>query len=77
MLETGISSTQHSLRFWGIAAAKPKAARAVAEKVRSEAPRAKVVASAPARRHASRRSPAVGIQKTIEDALRAAGLLRG
>ena len=28
MLETGISSTQQSLRFWGIAAARPKAAQA-------------------------------------------------
>jgi poly(hydroxyalkanoate) depolymerase family esterase len=80
MLETGISSTQHSLRFWGIAAAKPKATQALvagaAKNARSEPARAKAAAAAPARRHANRRSPAAGIQKTIEDALRAAGLLQ-
>ena len=80
MLETGISSTQQSLRFWGIAVPKPKAAQAPvvgpANNVRSEPARAKVGGPAPARRHANRRSPAAGIQKTIEDALRAAGLLR-
>jgi poly(3-hydroxybutyrate) depolymerase len=76
MLETGISSTQHSLRFWGIAATRPKAARAPVVKARGEPARAKAAAPAPARRHASRRSPVTGIQKTIEDVLRAAGLLR-
>ena len=79
MLEAGISSTQHSLRFWGIAAASPKAARAATAKPagRQEQPRIKEAAHAPARRHAARRLPSGGgIQKTIEDALRAAGLLR-
>jgi poly(hydroxyalkanoate) depolymerase family esterase len=80
MLEAGISSRQHSLRFWGIAAAKPKAAQVpmagTANNARSEPARAKAAALAPARRHADRRSPADGIQKTIEAALRAAGLLR-
>ena len=77
MLETGISSTQHSLRFWGIAAATPKAALAATEKPAGEQPRVKEAAHAPARRHANRRLPSsTGIQKTIEDALRAAGLLR-
>jgi len=80
MLEAGISSTQHSLRFWGIAAAKPKAARPVAGQAKAEPPKAeqppaKAITPAPARRHASRRSPVGGIQKTIEDALKAAGLL--
>ena len=73
MLEAGISSTQRSLRFWGISAAKPKAARPVAAHPQAEP--AKAMPHAPARRHASRRSPVGGIQKTIEDALEAAGLL--
>ncbi len=76
MLEAGISSTQHSLRFWGIAAKEPKAARAGMEKAPSEPPRSRAVSHAPVRRHASRRSPVGRIQNTIEDALRAAGLLR-
>ena len=76
MLETGISSTQQSLRFWGIAAVRPKTARAAPAKATSEPPRLKAAALAPPRRHAGRRSPAASIQKTIEDALRAAGLLR-
>ena len=75
MLEAGISSTQHSLRFWGIAAAKPKVALAAMDKAPIEPPRARAAAPVPARRHTSRRSPVGGIQKTIEDALRAAGLL--
>jgi poly(hydroxyalkanoate) depolymerase family esterase len=80
MLEAGISSTQHSLRFWGIASATPKAARpaaghAAVEAPKEERPPAKATAPAPARRHAARRSPVGGIQKTIEDALRAAGLM--
>ena len=76
MLEVGISSTQHSLRFWGIAAANPKAAPAPIEKATSEQPRANAVSHSPARPDASPRFPVGGIQKTIEDALRSAGLLR-
>ena len=74
MLETGISSTQHSLRFWGIAAARSKAAAAA--KATGGVPRGKAAKPVAPRRHASRRLPPAGIQKTIEDALRAAGLLR-
>jgi poly(hydroxyalkanoate) depolymerase family esterase len=74
MLETGISSTQHSLRFWGIAAVGRKVELAVRE---NPQPRAKELPVAAPRRHASPRLPAdMGIKKTIEDALRAAGLLR-
>ena len=79
MLETGISSTQHSLRFWGIAAVSRKAARAATSKPAREQdhPPVNEAAHAPARRHATRRLPSGGgIQKTIEDALRAAGLLQ-
>lgn len=79
MLEAGISSTQHSLCFWGIAAIRPKAALPATYRPRpGEEPRVQEAAHAPARRHASRRLPVdAGIQKTIENALRAAGLLRG
>lgn len=76
MLEAGISSTQHSLRFWGISAAKPKAARPATDAAPLEEPQTWAAAPVPARRHPSRRSPVGGIQNTIEDALRAAGLLR-
>lgn len=76
MLETGISSTQQSLRFWGIAAARSKTARAAMERPAGYVPKVKAAAPAPARRHADRRFPTASIQKTIEEALRAAGLLR-
>ncbi len=76
MLEAGISSTQQSLSFWGIAAARPQTARAAPERCAGDLPKVKASAPAPARRHADRRLPAASIQKTIEDALRAAGLLR-
>lgn len=76
MLETGISSTQQSLRFWGIAAGTPKTVRAAPAKAKSEPPTLNPAAYAPPRRHAFRQSPAVSIKTTIEDALRAAGLLR-
>jgi len=77
MLEAGISSTQHSLCFWGIAAVGPKAALGTTDKPARDEPKVKETAHAPARRHARRRLPAhAGIQETIEDALKAAGLLR-
>lgn len=72
MLDAGISSTRHILRFWGLA---PEVAKA------SHAPRA--VEDRP---RAARRSPigcrprtmnpATNVTRTIEEALRAAGLLR-
>jgi poly(hydroxyalkanoate) depolymerase family esterase len=74
MLETGISSTQQTLRFWGIAAGRPKTASAATERPAGDVP--KSAAPAPARRHAERRLKPASIQKTIDDALRAAGLLR-
>jgi poly(hydroxyalkanoate) depolymerase family esterase len=74
MLETGISSTRHSLRFWGIAAVRPRVAIAGTERPQ---PKIKEAPHAVTRRHADRHFPAgAGIQKTIEDALKAAGLLR-
>ncbi len=80
MLETGISSTQHGLRFWGLGAATPRADNERVTKVANKKPDnvAPVRAAPPAsaRRHSKRQPPATGIQRTIEDALRAAGLLR-
>ena len=76
MLETGISSTQGSVRFWGLGAVWPKATRTVTEPPADDPPRSKAAAQAPDRRHTNSPSPVAGIQKTIEDALRAAGLLR-
>jgi hypothetical protein len=74
MLETGISSTQHSLRFWGIATVRPKVAAASTATPELGANHNRHTAP---RRHKSRRLPAyAGIQETIENALKAAGLLR-
>ena len=74
MLETGISSTQHSLQFWGIAAVRSEVAF---ERTVTPEPTAKQHQHKAPRRHNSGRLPAnAGIQKTIEDALKAAGLLR-
>ena len=64
MLETGISSTQHSLRFWGIQAARPKPMQEpvteAANKARSEPARAKALAPATVSRTADRQLPAAG-----------------
>jgi hypothetical protein len=64
MLEAGISSTRRIASFWGIS----KELRATGE------PRKNSVASAPALQQMSA-VPSSGVQKTIEEALRAAGLL--
>lgn len=72
MLDAGISSTQGSLAFWGIAGRAPVA----------DTPRPLVPARhARAQPHSAAGTRPVepaasGVQKTIEDALRAAGLLR-
>ena len=87
MLDVGISSTQEIARFWGIA--EGAATASVGSKrdivVHSSPPvssRSKAGTKTPARppelsavptRDAS---PASGVQRTIEDALRAAGLMR-
>ena len=76
MLDVGLSSTDRIAAFFGIAPV-PKARRKPAPQAKAAAP---VLASRPARRAAPRRPApqpeAAGIQKTIEDALRAAGLMR-
>ena len=71
MLDANISSTLMIARFWGIAAEQPKArtrAAAEAQSIPSETPlnQAKAVLF----------PQQAGIQSTIEDALRSAGLLK-
>lgn len=80
MLEAGISSTRHIARFWGLAP--------LADADAAEAPRATAPAPALARRPVplERQPPAPAasdadtvpsfVQSTIENALRAAGLMR-
>nr|WP_299910857.1 PHB depolymerase family esterase [Sphingomonas bacterium] len=81
MLDVGVSSTQHIAAFWGIADAP------VADRV---APRAAVAEASPAAPRVAQPKPlrlparprpmapveAGGVKKVIEDALRAAGLMR-
>lgn len=84
MLDAGISSTRHIARFWGLTkpevrrAAKAKAASGTALQPFSpkEKPRAVRVDPTPERVNPPGGGPAAGITKVIEDALRAAGLMR-
>jgi poly(hydroxyalkanoate) depolymerase family esterase len=73
MLEAGISSTRRTLAFWGIgerAARRQPPAAQLDERHRAE-PRPMTARAEP-----RPQSAGSGIQKTIEDALRSAGLLR-
>lgn len=87
MLDAGISSTREIARFWGIAtsaANSPAADDGFAQRASVEPHVHKlpaVVESDPIHEEAATASPrpaapVSGIQKTIEDALRAAGLMR-
>ena len=84
MLDVGISSTRHIARFWGLAkpgirrAAKADtASRAALEAYRpAEKPRAVHIDPTPEPQPLNARGSAAGIGKVIEDALRAAGLMR-
>ena len=67
MLDHGISSTRHIARFWGLARASPAAAHPEKWAATNSAP-----AEKPRRIAATAAGPA----KVIEDALRAAGLMR-
>lgn len=73
MLENGVSSTRRIARFWGLTEGRADAARAsTAVEVRADSPTAR---STPT----GNRSPAAAagdVGKVIEDALRAAGLMR-
>ncbi|HMJ29084.1 MAG TPA: hypothetical protein VK512_10255, partial [Xanthobacteraceae bacterium] len=88
MLDVGISSTRHIARFWGLA--RPAARRAAKKETASavpasgtalqtyspdEKPRAARV-DPTAKPQPDARGSAGGITKVIEDALRAAGLMR-
>jgi len=90
MLDVGISSTHHIARFWGLdepsrTVSRPAAGRGQAitlEHAAAPADRHAVAAPAaqPAARVATPRAPErpapTGVQKVIEDALRAAGLMK-
>lgn len=74
MLEAGISSTERICRFWGLAAGAPADAR-------PSAPQAGGAANGSGSEHVAlplqhRRAGAGGVANIIDDALRAAGLLR-
>ncbi|MGI8704864.1 MAG: extracellular catalytic domain type 1 short-chain-length polyhydroxyalkanoate depolymerase [Sphingomicrobium sp.] len=75
MLDAGISSTRGIAQFWGItdgSVGSAKPSLVVAEPVRHRS----ATNSAEHSRGKGRKPAADGVQKTIEDALRAAGLLR-
>lgn len=68
MLEAGISSTRRTAEFWGIGdKGAQRRPRAVAAKEAKPVERRETPAAAPV---------STGVQKTIEDALRSAGLMR-
>ncbi|MET0309232.1 MAG: PHB depolymerase family esterase [Sphingomonas sp.] len=74
MLETGISSTRHIARFWGLTASDraPSAPRHA-----TASTPASTLASRPAERASAAALPAAGgVGQVIENALRAAGLMR-
>jgi hypothetical protein len=90
MLDVGISSTREIAQFWGIAAAEERASRksrphgpaSQRPLPRSPAPAMESAKTKPPHlaalhefpRHMESRQP--GVKKIIEDALRAAGLMR-
>jgi poly(hydroxyalkanoate) depolymerase family esterase len=74
MLEAGISSTRQSLRFWEIADQLASTEQRSAQSVQVEHP--EPGAQARRARAVDQAAPRSGVQKTIEDALRSAGLLR-
>jgi poly(hydroxyalkanoate) depolymerase family esterase len=83
MLDVGISSTRHIARFWGLAGptvrrtAKPEVTSTSLKPYRlAEKPRAVRKDPAGGPRSDDARGSATGITKVIEDALRAAGLMR-
>lgn len=83
MLDVGISSTRHIARFWGLTkpdvrrAAKAEAASGTALQPFSPKEKPRAVRVDPAPEPVNPPSgPAGGITKVIEDALRAAGLMR-
>jgi poly(hydroxyalkanoate) depolymerase family esterase len=81
MIEAGISSTRHIARFWGLAQAQLRAQSAVQRVPAAPSPALAGAQQAGAAPHGDEAPFApphgvAGIKKTIEDALRAAGLMR-
>jgi poly(hydroxyalkanoate) depolymerase family esterase len=80
MLEVGVSSTREIARFWGISNADGKGASVpsnpAAREVVSTPPKEKVGAMEPTYDGRAGSNPPNKVQKIIEDALRAAGLLK-
>ena len=85
MLEAGISSTRHICRFWGLldhasVAPMPDPATPIAEPETTKAALPVPAAMSPGRLHRLKNAPqspvASGVGKIIDDALRAAGLMR-
>jgi poly(hydroxyalkanoate) depolymerase family esterase len=78
MLEAGISSTLHSARSWGLLDPAAAPLPSATEVSSDPAPARPVSTPAPASawNPAPPSSPAAGVGKVIEDALRAAGLMR-
>lgn len=82
MLDAGISSTRHIARFWqltetGTELSLPEQPRATSDTVSGPATaRPRPAAAQPRATAAKAAGPAAGVGKVIEDALRAAGLMR-
>jgi poly(hydroxyalkanoate) depolymerase family esterase len=77
MLDVGIASTRHIAAFWGLADAPKSAKPAKVKTVRPAAAPIEGKVLKPVRVGAKKAKPVVeGVAKTIDDALRAAGLLR-
>ena len=87
MLDVGVSSTQEIARFWGIAGGEAKASTGSKRDIvvhsqppigsRSNAgPRTSAQSPELSATPTREASPASGVQKIIEDALRTAGLMR-
>jgi poly(hydroxyalkanoate) depolymerase family esterase len=82
MLDAGISSTRHIARFWQLTetgtelslSEQPRVGSATGPKPAAARPRA--AATEPRASAAKSTGPAAGVGKVIEDALRAAGLMR-
>lgn len=76
MLDVGISSTQQTLRFWGISAKRRSAPRPPVEKRKRQALPPPATRLRSERPQAREPGAASGLEKIIEDALRSAGLMK-
>ncbi|TJW95744.1 MAG: hypothetical protein E5X43_13680, partial [Mesorhizobium sp.] len=84
MIDVGISSTREIAQFWGIAAPKESASRILSPQVptsqrplpQSPAPGIENAKTKPPKPTAIHQLGQPGVKKIIEDALRAAGLMR-